>query len=83
VQYNQPLGDGWRASLGGEWLGLLQGRNDEQGASTEQWRAQVGIAYRISKRIEVGTNYWLLVFPGGSAPDRITHVPQTVLTYRF
>lgn len=83
VQYNQPLGDGWRASVGGEWLGLLQGREDGQGASTEQWRAQAGIAYRISKRLEVGANYWLLVFPRGDLPARTTHVPQTVLTYRF
>lgn len=83
IQYNQPLGDGWRASVGGEWLGLLQGRNDGKGASTEQWRAQAGIAYRINKRLELGANYWLLVFPNGARPDRITHVPQTVLTYRF
>lgn len=83
IQYNQPLGDGWRASVGGEWLGLLQGRNDGQGASTEQWRAQAGIAYRINKRLELGANYWLLVFPRGGQPARTTHVPQTVLTYRF
>lgn len=83
LQYNQPLGKGWRASVGGEWLGLLQSRNAGEGASTEQWRAQVGVAYKISDRVEVGANYWLLVFPNGDRPDRITHVPQTVLTYRF
>lgn len=83
IQYNQPLGDGWRASAGGEWLGLLQGRDDDQGASTEQWRAQVGIAYRINDRLEVGANYWLIAAPRGGLPARYTHVPQTVLTYRF
>lgn len=83
VQYGQPLGKSWRASVGGEWLGLLQSRNADEGASTEQWRAQIGIAYRVSKRLELGANYWLLVFPGGARPDRITHVPQTVVTYRF
>lgn len=83
IQYNQPLGDGWRASAGGEWLGLLQGRNDGQGASTEQWRAQAGTAYRINDRLELGANYWLIVLPRGPLPARTTHVPQTVLTYRF
>jgi hypothetical protein len=83
VQYNQPLGDGWRASVGGEWLGLLQGRNDGEGASTEQWRAQAGVAYRINERLEVGANYWLLAFPRGDRSARFTHVPQTTLTYRF
>ncbi len=83
IHYNRPLGDGWRATVGGEWLGLLQSRNRDQGASTDQWRAQAGVAYRINKRLEVGANYWLLAFPRGARPARYTHVPQTVLTYRF
>lgn len=83
VQYNQPLGKGWRASVGGEWLGLLQGRNAGQGASTEQWRAQAGIAYKLSDKLEIGANYWLLVFPRDDQQARISHVPQTVLTVRF
>ncbi len=83
IQYSQPLGKGWRANVGGEWLGLLQGRNAGQGASTEQWRAQAGIVYQISDKLEVGANYWLLAFPRGDRPGRISHVLQTVLTYRF
>lgn len=83
VQYNQPLGGGWRASAGGEWLGLLQGRERGQGTSTEQWRAQAGVAYRIGERLELGANYWLIIAPRGDSPARRTHVPQTVLTWRF
>ncbi|PKP94324.1 MAG: hypothetical protein CVT75_04460 [Alphaproteobacteria bacterium HGW-Alphaproteobacteria-14] len=83
IQYSQPIGNGWSASLGGEWIGLLQSRNAGQGASTEQWRAQTGIAYRISDRLELGANYWLVVFPRRDLPARISHVPQTALTYRF
>jgi hypothetical protein len=83
LTYNQPLGDGWRASVGGEWLGLLQGRNAKQGASTEQWRAQAGVAHKINDKLEIGANYWLLIFPRGGQPARYTHVPQTVLTLRF
>lgn len=83
VQYNQPLGKDWRANVGGEWLGLLQGRNSGEGFSTDQWRAQAGVAYKINDKLELGANYWLLVFPRGNQPARITHVPQTVLTYRF
>lgn len=82
-QYNQPLGKDWRGNLSGEWLGLLQSRNAGEGASTEQWRAQVGIAYKLSDRLELGANYWLLVFPRGDLADRISHVPQTVVTYKF
>lgn len=83
VQYNQPLGQGWRASVGGEWLGLLQSRNAGEGASTEQWRAQAGVAYKINDQLEVGANYWLLEFPRGDRPNRTSHIAQTVLTYRF
>lgn len=83
IQYTQPLGKGWRATLGGEWLGLLQGRNGGQGASTEQWRALTGVAYKVTDKVEIGGNYWLLEFPRGNRQDRISHVFQTVLTYRF
>lgn len=83
IQYNQPLGRGWRASLGGEWLGRLQGRQRSQGTATDQWRAQTGIAYRIGPHVEIGANYWLIAAPRGPRPARLTHVPQTVLTVRF
>lgn len=83
IQYTQPLGKGWRASVGGEWLGLLQSRNDDEGASTEQWRALSAVAYKVNDRVEVGANYWLLEFPRGDRPNRTSHIVQTVLTYRF
>ena len=83
VQYAQPLGDGWRANLSGEWLGLLQGRASGQGSSTEQWRAQAGVAYKLSDKLDVGANYWLLIFPRGDSPARYSHIPQAVLTWHF
>jgi hypothetical protein len=83
IQYTQTLGKGWRATLGGEWLGLLQGRNDGQGASTEQWRVQGGVAHKLNDQLDIGANYWLLEFPRGDRPNRTSHVLQTVLTYRF
>lgn len=83
IQYNQPLGDGWRANIGGEWLGLVQGRNRGEGASTEQWRAQVRLGYAVNTRLEIGAGYWLLAHPRGDRQARYTHVPQTVLTWRF
>lgn len=83
IQYNQPLGNGWRASAGGEWLGLVQSRNADAGASTEQWRAQAGVVRTINRKLELGTNYWLLAFPRGDRPMRASHIVQTVLSYRF
>lgn len=83
LQYTQPLGRGWRANVGGEWLGLLQSRRADGAAATELWIAQTGVAYKVSDQLEIGANYWLLAFPNSDRPARYTHVPQTVLIYRF
>lgn len=83
VLYTQPLGKGWRAVAGGEWLGLLQGRNSGEGASTEQWRAQAGVIHKLSDKLDVGANYWLIIAPRGDRPARYSHVPQAVLIWHF
>ncbi|WP_068861965.1 DUF2490 domain-containing protein [Erythrobacter dokdonensis] len=83
ILYTQPIARGWRATLNGEWFALLQGRNSGQGASTEQWRAQIAVVHRLDKRLEVGAGYWLVVFPRGERSDRISHVPLTTITWHF
>lgn len=83
VQYNQPIARAWRATGGIEWLGLLQSRNSEQGSSTEQWRFQTSVIHRVNERLEIGATYWLVSFPRGSRPERISHIPQAAVTYRF
>lgn len=83
ITYNQPIAESWRASAGVEWLGIVQSRNADQGASTEQWRFQTAIIHRISERFDVGAIYWLVSFPRGERPERVSHIPQAVMTYRF
>lgn len=83
VTYNQPIADQWRATAGIEWLGLVQSRNADQGPSTEQWRFQAAIIHRVSERFDVGAIYWLVSFPRGDRPQRVSHIPQAVVTYRF
>lgn len=83
VQYTQPLGKGWRANLGGEWLGLMQGRNSGQGASTEQWRALAGVTHAINDTLDIGAAYWLIIAPRGDRPARYSHIPQAVMTWHF
>lgn len=83
IQYNQPIADGWRAAAGVEWLGIIQSRNAGQGASTEQWRFQTSVTHRVSKQFDVGAIYWFVSFPRGSQPERVSHIPQIALTYRF
>jgi len=83
LQYNYPLGDGWRANIGGEWLGTLQSRRADGKAGTEIWAAQAGIVYKLSDKVEIGANYWLLAFPNGPQPARYTHAPWTVVIVHF
>lgn len=83
VAYNQPIAENWRGAAGVEWLGIVQSRNADEGTSTDQWRFQASIAHRVTKQLEVGAIYWLVVFPRGDLPNRTSHIPQAVVTYRF
>jgi hypothetical protein len=83
LQYIHPLGRGWRAHVGAEWLSLLQSRRADGDAGTELWIAQTGVAYKINDRLDISANYWLLAFPNGDQPARFSHVPQTMLIYHF
>ncbi|WP_172449844.1 DUF2490 domain-containing protein [Porphyrobacter sp. HT-58-2] len=81
--YNQPIANNWRASAGVEWLGIMQSRRADEGRSTEQWRFQTNLIHRAAPNLEVGAIYWLVVFPRGPRPDRVSHIPQATLIYRF
>lgn len=83
VHYLQPLAQNWRAMVGVEWLALLQSRNSGEGFSTDQWRGQTSITHKVSERLEVSAMYWLVLLPEDGEPDRISHIPQAVVTYRF
>ncbi|NCP13027.1 MAG: DUF2490 domain-containing protein [Sphingomonadales bacterium] len=83
VHYRQPLGRNWRAVVGGEWLVLLQSRRFGRGFSTDQWRAQAGITHTVTANLDVGAIYWLVLSPNAIRRDKINHIPQAVVTYRF
>ncbi len=83
VTYNQPIAEDWRASAGVEWLGIVRSRRRDEGTSTEQWRFQAVLVHRVSERLDIGAIYWLVSFPRGNRPERISHIPQAAITYRF
>lgn len=83
VHYLQPIAKDWRAMVGVEWLGLLQSRNSGDGFSTDQWRGQMSINHRVREDLEIGALYWMVLLPREGEPDRINHIPQAVITYRF
>ncbi|MBI1403039.1 MAG: DUF2490 domain-containing protein [Porphyrobacter sp.] len=83
IQISGKLGGGWRGSIGGEWLGLLQGRSRGQGASTEQWRALLGVSRQVAPKLDAGAAYWLILSPRGERRDRLSHVPMATVTWHF
>ncbi|MCR9180998.1 MAG: DUF2490 domain-containing protein [Erythrobacteraceae bacterium] len=83
VQYNQPMAQGWRGTAGVEWLGIMQSRNSDEDASTDQWRFQTSIVHSLGENLDIGAIYWLVIFPRAGLPSRTNHIPQAVVTYRF
>ncbi|MEE4206084.1 MAG: DUF2490 domain-containing protein [Erythrobacter sp.] len=83
VHYNHPIAEKWEGTVGVEWLALVQPRDADRGPQTDQWRFQAILSHEISDSIEVGAIYWLVVSPRGERVDRINHIPQAVLTWRF
>jgi hypothetical protein len=83
VMLTQPLARDWRASAGVEWLGILRSRKADQSSFTEQWRFQAALVHRVSKALDIGASYWLVSFPRGPRPERISHIPQAVVTFHF
>jgi hypothetical protein len=81
--YNQPIAENWRGTAGIEWLGIMQSRDAGAGASTEQWRFQTSLVHSVSKSVDIGAIYWMVVFPRGERPARTSHIPQAAITWRF
>ncbi|MFO6448515.1 DUF2490 domain-containing protein [Erythrobacter sp. NE805] len=81
--YNQPIAEKWRATAGVEWLGIMRSRNRGEGASTEQWRFQTSVVHSLDKRFDVAALYWMVAFPRGDRPARVSHIPQVAFTVRF
>ncbi|EAQ30708.1 hypothetical protein NAP1_08010 [Erythrobacter sp. NAP1] len=83
VRYTLPLGQGWRASIDGEFLHLAQRRNRLSTAPRDQWRARTIVTREVSESLSLGAGYMLIYNPRGARTDRINHVPQLYLTKRF
>lgn len=83
IGYRQPLGQGWSAGVEGEWLYLLQPRNNGASARTDQWRARVELRHQFDNGVTLGAAYMAILSPRDTAPDRINHVPQAVVALRF
>lgn len=83
LRYTQPVTDNVSASIAGEWLHLAQTQRPAIDPARDQWRLRSEIAWAASPDIRLAAAYMTIYTPQPTGPDRINHVPQATLTYRF
>ena len=83
IRYTLPLGDGYTASLGGEYLNILQTRNRDGNRPRDQLRGRVIFTAQVSQSLALAVGYLHIYTPFSGAPDQVDHVPQGIVTYSF
>lgn len=83
LQVTAPLARG--TSINGSAEVLYNARTQTVGAAkgVDSWRARIGVQHSVSKTLEVGAAYLLILSPRGEREDQWSHVPQVSLTWRL
>jgi len=83
VRYTLPLGTAARLAVDGEYLGLVQTRERIGNRPRDQWRARAIASFDVSDRLAIGAGYMAVLTPRTGAADRLNHVPEAYLTWKF
>lgn len=83
VQWAPPLSENGRLSLSGELLYNARPQSRGETARVDQWRWAAMYQHRLSSVLNAGAGYLLIHAPREGSADRISHVPQVQLSYRF
>lgn len=83
LRYSLPLGEDFDARLDGEYFNLVQTQNRNGGAARDQWRGRVEIGWKARKDLRLSLAYLAIYTPTSNASDRLSHVPQMWIEYRF
>lgn len=83
VRYTQPLGEGWKASIDGEYFNLVQTRNRDPNAARDQLRGRLIVTHSFSDTFSVAAAYLYIYTPQPGRTDQVNHVPQAIITKRF
>jgi hypothetical protein len=83
VRYAQPLGRRTELGVSGEYLGLVQTRERGSAGPRDEWRARVVLSRKVSEALSLGLAYLIIYTPREGAADRVSHIPQAAILYRF
>lgn len=83
VQYTHEASQ--RADIIGsaEWFGVVQGRDADTPTGTEQLRLILAAAFEVGGGFELQPGYLMVIAPGRGEAQRISHIPQVAINYRF
>lgn len=82
LRFRQPVSQDINLALSLEWLHLLQPRSRNT-QYRDELRPQVGFAYNVHDNISLGVNYLAIISPRGMQRDRINHIPQASIDWKF
>ena len=71
-----------RLTGSGEFLYIFRSRHSTGDAHVDSYRAKLALQHELSPRFEAGVGYMLMYAPVDGGSDKISHVPQVMLTFR-
>lgn len=83
VQYTRGIAPRVEVIGSSEWFGIVQSRRDNGRRGTEQIRNIIGVAYKVSDKLDITPSYMLQITPRPGRPDAISHIPQLTLNWSF
>lgn len=83
LQVTLPLARSTSVFGSGEVLYNARTQTVGTAKGVDSWRARIGVQHSVSKRLELGAAYLLMLSPRGPREDQWSHVPQVSLTWRL
>ena len=83
VQYTEAVGESVDLIGSVEWFTVFQARDAERQDGTEQVRFVAAAAFDVAKGVEIQPGYLLWYARREGRADRISHIPQLTINYRF
>jgi len=83
IRYTHKLAPKLKGSIEGEFLYLAQTQREDPRIPRDQWRWRAFASYDLNDHLTLGAAYMLIHTPGGEVTDKVNHVPQAIVTYRF
>lgn len=83
LQFTQPIGSATRLSLMSEVFVGIQATTTAGQTGIEAWRNSVQLQRKLGNHVDLSLTYLVIDSFTDGKPDRLSHVPQVTLAYKF